>query len=48
MNLHDQHLGTTFSQQFFAAMLHEGGRVESDLHDSGLIARDWIFTYLNF
>ena len=41
-----QHLGTTFSPTFLAAMMQEGGRVEADAQQA-LHLSDWILTYLN-
>jgi hypothetical protein len=42
----EQCLGTPYSAAFLAAMLQEGGRVESE-HRIALSLSDWIFTYIN-
>lgn len=44
MNLHDQQLGTTYSEAFFTAMMKEGGRYEAEHHQPVTIW-DWFFTY---
>jgi hypothetical protein len=47
VNLHDQQLGNTFSPDFFAAMLHEGGRSEAESHEP-VSLWDWVFTYIAY
>lgn len=44
LDLHSQQLGTTYSEAFFAAMMHEGGRYEAE-HNTPVSLWDWFFTY---
>lgn len=44
LDLHAQHLGSTYSEAFFAAMMHEGGRQEAETHEP-VSLWDWLFTY---
>jgi hypothetical protein len=46
LDLHAQHLGALYSPAFFAAMLQEAGRVESESQCPAVLW-DWLFTYCN-
>jgi hypothetical protein len=46
LDLHAQHLGALFAPAFFAAMVQEGGRVESESGNPAVLW-DWLFTYIN-
>lgn len=46
MNLNQQHAGSFWSAAFLAAMVQEGGRVESE-GQTALPLYDWILTYIN-
>lgn len=46
MNLNDVALGAYYAPHFLAAMVQEGGRVESE-HGLALPLSDWIYTYIN-